>query len=31
LDRDERTGAAQRKAARLARREPTGDDEVEQM
>jgi GTP-binding protein len=31
LDRDKRTGAAQRKAARLARREPTGDDEVEQM
>jgi GTP-binding protein len=31
LDRDERTGAAQRKAARRARRQPGTDDEVEQM
>ena len=31
LDRDERTSAAQRKAARRARREPSGDDEGEQM
>jgi GTP-binding protein len=31
LDSDERTNAAQRKAARVARREPTGGDEDEQM
>src|SRR5437764_11575260 len=31
LDRDERTSAAQRKAARRERREPSGDDEGEQM
>jgi GTP-binding protein len=31
LDRDERTSAAQRKAARRARRQPGADDEVEQM
>lgn len=31
LDRDERTRAAQRKAARRARREPVRDDEVEPM
>ncbi|MCA1821680.1 MAG: GTPase ObgE [Pseudonocardiaceae bacterium] len=31
LDREERTSAAQRKAARRARRQPVADDEVEQM
>ena len=31
LDRDERTSAAQRKAARRARREPSGNDAGEQM
>jgi GTP-binding protein len=31
LDRDERTSAAHRKAARRSRRQPVADDEVEQM
>ncbi|MDQ3826137.1 MAG: Obg family GTPase CgtA, partial [Actinomycetota bacterium] len=31
LNRDERTSAAQRKAARRARRQPVADDEVEQV
>jgi GTP-binding protein len=31
LDREDRTSAAQRKAARRARRQPVADDEVEQM